>query len=433
MHLGFIIAVLVSALPEWTLERCIERGLQEGTGVLKQELLVQQRRADRQLAVLDALPAITLRTGGDFGWGRTVDMQELMIVDNRLNFSNTWSAGAALSSSDIVSSLLGKREKEHLLQEADAGLEEIRTELEIAITEAYLELLLAEKNYENACAGYESILAQRDRTEKEVLAGRLPYRSLAEIEARSATEKAAVASARGGRRTAAMTLSRYLNLSPEEELEVVPPPGDSIHAPWPMPSSGDITRYLAAHPRIRRAKAALNAGRTTLQMSRAALLPDLTVSGGYGTYYSNASRVTWYNQLTGNGNPSVGVTLTVPLPTGREFTRIRQEAAGVSRLSCEVEEVRRALESEMLTSLLNAINCYESCLAAQENMEALGKAFRANEARFENGAISSSEYLISRTNWQQAVGDYWQARYRYLFQMKIISLRRIPVGEGGAQ
>jgi len=433
MYLGFIIAVLLSALPEWTLERCIERGLGESTDLQKQEVLLRQRRAERRGALWNAAPEVTLRTGGDFGWGRTVDMQELMIVDHRLNFSNSWSAGAALSSTNVLSALLERQEQNSLLQGADAELEEMQTGLKIAITEAYLELLLAEKNYEIACTGYESILAQKDRTEKEVLAGRLSYRSLAEIEAQSATEKAAVARANGDRRTAALTLSRYLNLSPEEELKLAPPPDDSIPEPRPMPSSGDILRYLARHPRLRQAEAAREAGRAGLRKSRAAMLPDLTVSGGFGTYYSNASRVTWRNQLSGNGNPSVGVTLTVPLPTGQDITRIRRESAEIARQSCEVEAVRRTLEGEMLSSLMNALNFYESCLAAEENMEALEKAFRANEARFENGAISSSEYLISRTAWQRAVGDYWQARYRYLFQMKIIDLRRIPGGEGGGQ
>ncbi len=433
MTLGIVLAVLVTAVPEWTLEGCIERGLQEGVSLQRQELLLRQRRSDERLALLDGLPEISLRTGCDFGWGRTVDMQELMIVDHRLNFSNSWSVGASLSSSRVVSTLLEQREKRFLRQEAAAGREAMETGLKIAITEAYLELLLADKNYENACTGYESILAQRERTEKEVRSGRLSYRSLAEIEAQSATEKAAVASARGNRRTAAMNLSRYLNLPPEEELTVAPPAEDSLPEPWPMPSTGDIARYVATHPRIRQAEASLGNGQVGLRKERASLLPDLTVAGGYGTYYSNASRVTWYNQLTGNGNPSLGVTLTIPLPSGNSFTRMRQRASEVSQQQCEIEELRQELESEMLTSLLNAINCYESCLAAEENMKALGTAFRANEARFENGAISSSEYLISRTNWQKAVGAYWQARYRYLFQLKIISLRKIPVQEGGSQ
>ncbi|MBQ7639986.1 MAG: TolC family protein [Bacteroidales bacterium] len=433
MTLGIVLAVLVAAVPEWTLEGCIERGLQEGVSLQRQELLLRQRRSDERLALLDGLPEISLRTGCDFGWGRTVDMQELMIVDHRLNFSNSWSVGASLSSSRVVSTLLEQREKRYLREEAAAGREAMETGLKIAITEAYLELLLADKNYENACTGYESILAQRERTEKEVLSGRLSYRSLAEIEARSATEKAAVASARGNRRTAAMNLSRYLNLPPEEELTVAPPAEDSLPEPWPMPSAGDIARYVATHPRIRQAEASLGTGQVALRKERASLLPDLTVAGGYGTYYSNASRVTWYNQLTGNGNPSLGVTLTIPLPGGQSFTRLRQRSSAVSQQACEIEELRQELESEMLSSLLNAINCYESCLAAEENMKALGTAFRANEARFENGAISSSEYLISRTNWQKAVGAYWQARYRYLFQLKIISLRKIPVQEGGAQ
>lgn len=431
MPLGFVLAVLVTAVPEWTLESCIERGLQEGVGLHRQELLLRQRRSDERLALLDGLPEITLRTGCDFGWGRTVDMQELTIVDHRLNVSNSWSVGASLSSSRVASTLLEKRDRRFLREEAAAGREAMETGLKIAITEAYLELLLADKNYENACAGYESIQAQRERTEKEVLSGRLSYRSLAEIEAQSATEKASVASARGIRRTAAMNLSRYLNLSPEEELTVAPPADDSLPEPWPMPSAGDIARYLAAHPRIRQAEAVLGSGRIRLRKERLSLLPELTVAGGYGTYYSNTSRVTWYNQLTGNGNPSLGVTLSIPLPGGQPFTRLRQRSSEVSRQQLEIEELRQELESEMLSSLLNAINCYESCLAAEENMKALGTAFRANEARFENGAISSSEYLISRTNWQKAVGTYWQARYRYLFQLKIISLRKIPVQAGG--
>ena len=433
MYTGLVLAALVTAVPQWTLESCIERGLQEGIELQRQELLLRQRRGDERFALLDGLPEISLRTGCDFGWGRTVDMQELTIVDHRLNLSNSWSVGASLSSARVVSSLLDKRDRRFLREEAAAGREAMETGLKIAITEAYLELLLADKNYENACAGYESILAQKERTEKEVRSGRLSYRSLAEIEAQSATEKAAVASARGKRRTAAMNLSRYLNLSPEEELSVAPPADDSLPEPWPMPSEGDIARYLAAHPRIRQAEAVQGSSRAGLRKERASLLPDLTVAGGYGTYYSNTSRMTWYNQITGNGNPSVGVTLTIPLPGGQSFSRLRQRTSEVARQECEIEGLRQELESEMLSSLLDAINCYESCLAAEENMKALGTAFRANEARFENGAISSSEYLISRTNWQQAVGAYWQARYRYLFQLKIISLRKIPVQEGGTQ
>ena len=431
--LGFVIAALLDSVPVWTLERCLERGLQEGIETRQQELLLRRQREAMRLSPLDYLPEVVLQTSLDFSWGRSVDMQELMIIDHRLNLSNSWSAGASLSSARILEAALETRGKRHRIREAESALEEMRTELMIAITEAYLGLLLAEKNYENARVGYTTILAQQERTEKEVSAGRLPYRSLAEIEARSASEKAAMAGANGQRRSAAMTLSRYLNLSPEEELAIAPPPDDSLPSPGGLPSREEMEHYLSLHPGVRRAEAALETARNLQWGNRLALLPEVTLSGGYGTYYSNTSRVTYRNQLSGNGNPSLGLSLSLPLPGAGKVSRIREGDGEVKRLTLEVEKVRQTLYSEMLNTLLEAINSYETCRAAEENMAALGEAFRANEIRFENGAITSTDYLVSRTNWQRAVGDYWQARYRYLFQMKIISLRKIPIQKGGPQ
>lgn len=410
--------------PRWTLEQCVERGLAEGIGLKRLDLEVKNAEDGKHLSVLDWMPAVSVYSSNDFNWGRSVDMQELVIVKNKASSSASISASASVSSGSFLSAAFSSAERKSLLRETVARRDDGKTELAINITDAYLQLLLSLKMCDNARSDYGNIMIQKSRVAKEVEAGQLSYGSLFEIEAQAASEKESLAEAQGRAEIARLTLSGYLNLSPGEELDVSPPVDDSLPPPSVLPLPEEIPSIVLRHPRMIGAEAAGRGGISRKRAALAALLPDFSVTGAYSTGASSSADGTLGEQFHGNWNPAVSISVSIPVLSGSgNILKYRNASRETVALELEKEKCRRELQSEMEKAISEAKNSYEICRAARENMEAMQRSFSTNEARFEAGMISGSEYLICRGNLQKAVSLYWQARYRYIFQLIVIDYR----------
>ena len=408
----------------WTLEKCLARGLEEGLELQKGNVAVKAAREEKNLTFLDFLPELNFYTTEDFNWGRSVDMQELVIVNDKASSASSVSASASLSSGTLINAGLDCHRRRLAVDRAVAQRDGIRENLAIEITEAYLEMLLSYRMYDIAKANYDNILVQKNRVEKEVEAGKVPYGSLFEIEAQAASEREALTEAEGRSRKALIALSGYLNLSPGEKLSVSPPADGSIPSPDILPGISDIPRIIHGNPRMKSAEAALKISSTSRASALLDLLPDFSVTGAYSTGYSSMASGNAGEQYRNNLNPAINLTISVPILSGSgNILKYRNSGREAATLAMDREKCRRDLYCEMEKALTEAVNSYEICLAAEENKVAMEKSFRTNEARFEAGMISGSEYLICRNNFQKAVALYWQARYKYLFQLKVIDFR----------
>ncbi len=408
----------------WTLRRCLERGLDQGLELRERDLAVSGASLAMRLSAFDWMPQVSVAASADFSWGRSVDMQELVIVNNGTNTSSSLSASASLSSSSLISAGLSVRERKSEYDRTLAEREDERTELAIDITQAYLQLLLSYKMCDNARADYDNILVECRRVGREVEEGKASYGSLFEIEAQAAAERETLAEAIGKEKDARITLSGYLNLPPEEKLEVSPPVDEKLPPPAMLPSEACIEARMASHPRTRGAQAARRASRARKKAALCALMPELSLTGYYATGYSNTGKGTFGEQLSTNLNPAVSIGLTIPILTGSGgLVRYRKAEEEISLREIELERCRRDLRAEMERTLSEALGCYEIYKAANDNKDAMEKSFNSNQARFEAGMISGSDYLICRNNFRKAVAMYWQAYYKYLFSLKVVDYR----------
>ena len=79
----------------WSLERCIDYALEHNVDIRKQEIGIAAKQIELTRRRLDHLPALNAQIAQEYNWGRSVDMQELVIVKNKL----TRATGASLSAS----------------------------------------------------------------------------------------------------------------------------------------------------------------------------------------------------------------------------------------------------------------------------------------------------------------------------------------------
>lgn len=58
--------------------------------------------------------------------------------------------------------------------------------------------------------------------------------------------------------------------------------------------------------------------------------------------------------------------------------------------------------------------------AALANVNSMQESFRYVQEKFNTGALNGTDYTVARTNLLKARSEYLQAKYQFVFQIKII-------------
>ena len=412
----------LAAQEPWSLDRCIAYGLEHNTGIREQDIAIEIRRAELQQMRGAHLPVIRAGIGQDWNWGRSVDMQELLIIKNKL----TKATGASLNASAALFEGFSRHHARLAAKEAVSAARhdaaQLREDLCIDITRAYLQLMLAKQILSHALESLSAIEQQRERTAGLVEAGSQPKTALSEMEAQVASEKAAMVEASCRVRSATLVLTRLMNLPPGEAFAT----GEAfseMQADMPVPpvSEAQVEAYLLTAPELQRAQADLAQMRHRHAHAKAAFMPRLLLSGSYGTYYSSAAGESFRTQLDENRNPSLSLQLEIPVFQALQArTQLKKSRLACDQAQLEVEKARIRITDEIRSAVIEADNSYQQYRSAEETLHAMQSLLEVTEAKYNLGAASALDYILARNNHAKAVSDFLQAKWQYLFRHKLL-------------
>jgi outer membrane protein len=125
--------------------------------------------------------------------------------------------------------------------------------------------------------------------------------------------------------------------------------------------------------------------------------------------------------MKNNIGSSFGVGATIPLFNNLR-TKYRVEQARVVAKNAELEkqQIDLNLKQQVDQAYANMVASYNRYAAFQEQYNEYQESFRANEIRFNTGAINSFEYLSAKNNLDRARLSLTQVRYEYIFRTKIL-------------
>ena len=420
-------ATALCAQETWPLERCIDYGLQHNLDIRRQDNQIAAREAELLRRKLDHLPTLGVSIGQDYNWGRSVDMQELVIIRNKL----TRATGASLSASVTLFEGLTKHyERLAARKEAEAArfeAESLKEQLTLDITQSYLQLMLAKQIQAITRENYATIVQQRERTARLVDAGSQPKSALGEMEVQVASEKAGMVEADCRVRTAALALARLMNLPPDSTVVTGEVFGsDSIAPRIPVFTESQLNDALRNDARARNARSASEVQRHLQSAVRGTFFPRLTLTAGYGTYYSSAADEPFSTQIDENRNPSLSFQLSIPIFTaGQLLVREKQQRLALETARLEEERVRTEITGEIHSALIEAENSLQQYRSAEETLHAVRDLLAITEARYNLGAATALDYIVARNNHFKAVSDFLQAKWQYLFQLKLLERYRL--------
>ena len=413
----------------WTLEKCIRYAAENNLQIKQQSLMVQQAENNVLQSKLDFVPSVSGSVSHNMSWGRSVNLQDLEIIENKLSQSTSANLSASMNLLEGLSKFNTLKSNKTQLEIYNYEVEKLKNDISINITQAYLQVLLAQQMEKTAAESYKSVEEQVERTRKLVDAGSQAYSTLLEIQSQLGTEKVQWVTAQNDVRSNLLTLKQLLDLSPDTPFDIYVP--DTVNFSMELQTENLNSIYNSALdlPQIKSAELALEKSRLDLKIQKGQAYPVVSLSAGYGSYYSNSQEKAFFSQFNDNRNPSLGFSLRIPVFNNwRTNTSIRNARLNVKNYELDLEIKHQNLFKEIQQAYNDALSAYEKYKAAEQNMVSSQESFSYVEKKFDLGMLNGTDYTVSRTNLFKAQSEFYQAKYQYIFQLKILDFYKgIPL------
>jgi len=416
-----IIPGILSGQKRWSLEDCIRYAWENNLRIKQQELAIEQSENNLAQAKLNFIPTLNASVSHSMNWGRSVNVQDLQIIENKLSQSTSASARAAIG---LFEGFTKKNEIKSKAVQVEVSLlevERLRNDISVEIARSYLQILLSGEILRTAKQSYSSVEEQLERARKLVDAGSVAYSTLLEVEAQLASERFQVVNADNQLRSALLTLRHMLDLENEASFEIEEVNVDFLITDYKDQSIDELYRHSLSLPQIKSAELNLDNSSLQLAIAKGRTLPSLSFSAGYGTYFSDSRSQPFFDQFNENRNPSIGFGLNIPIFNNLQIkTAVKNARLGVRSATIEVKSRQQLLYKEIQQANNDAASLYERYKASESNVEAMQESFRYVQQKFDIGILSATDYTVAKTNLFKAQSEYYQSKYQYVFQLKIL-------------
>ena len=442
------------------LQQCIDLAYQNNISIRQGQLTVQNSTLQYKQAKLNLLPVANFQASQSLNGGRSINVTTNQFAQRTINSGNyQLNASATIFNGYALQNTI--RQNDLSLQAAQEELLATRNTVAVNVIQAYLNALTATEQLVIAQRQSDVARAQLDRTQRLVNAGSAPESNLYDLRATLASNELDIVTAQNSLDLAKVTLLQNMNVPVEgtgfEIIPIdVPDPGLT---PYPETVQQLYAASLTNLPDARGADLRVRSAALGVEVARGALYPTLSISGNLSSLFSSATQnqvsngtttqtqtpffipdangglqpvytntpgydiasVGYFNQLKNNFNRSVSLILRVPI-FGGYVSRNRITTAKITQQNSELnaQNIRLQLRQQVETAYANMRAGANRYRATQAQVTSLEQAFRVAESRFNAGALGSFEYGIAKTNLDRARASLIQAKYDYVFRIKLL-------------
>lgn len=437
----------------WTLKECIDTGIQRNIGVKQGEVSNSINEINLKQAKENLYPSLNITDAPGYNFGKT------QLATGAFVPLNTSSNAFALTGNFTLYSGMqlqnNIRENNFTYQAGIQNVETIKNNLSLNILTAYMQVLTDYEGVEIAQAQLKSDSTQVEQTKIYVMAGKYPELNLLQIESQLANDKLTKVNALNILTLAKVNLMQQMNLPVDYSFDVVCPAAiDSLLMVTAAASGAIFNTAEGFLPQIKNAELTTKATMAGMEVEKALYYPKLSLSGsirssatsieytenyipstvgyvdGLPAYpvegylaeegYTNSTSNLW-NQFNDNFNQFIGLNITIPI-----FNNfIARNSVNIARLNVQnaqlnEEQVKITLRQTIEQAYTNLLAAAEQYAASSEALRTEKETFFNMEKKYQVGLETATDYLVEESNYTKAQQNVAQAKYNYLFQVKLV-------------
>lgn len=425
LYLAIVCSVFtLSAQQKYTLQECIEIALENNRNIKQQELNRYQKEIAYNQARADLLPNLNASAGQNFVYGRSIGLDNV--------YENTNSSQTSFNINSNITLFDGLRMKYNIdarkaeLHISDADYERIQDDIEMSVSTAFLQVLMNKELVQIADDQIELTQTNLQRMNELVDNGKIAKGELYELEAQLAKEEFNQIQAENNLKLSLLDLAQIMELEEFDNFDVVVPNEMVVNEGLLLSPTAIYESALIARPEIRSAQYRVENSEKEILIAKSAYYPTLSFGASMGSGYYNMSgrdNASFGNQLKNNRSTSLGFSLSIPIFNRfqvRNSVKNAQVALEYSKL--EVDKTKIELRKRIEQAFYNAVGAESRWKAAQKSEVASREAYRFAEQKYENGRGTSYELSQAKSNLANVLSDQTQAKYEYMFRMKILEL-----------
>jgi len=318
------------------------------------------------------------------------------------NFSSRFSGNWSLF--DSFANLKSVAWAKDLRQAAGHQLERADQETIFRVVQAYLGLLLAQKEQDVAEQSVKTAQSILDRSQARYQSGVVVQSDLLSAQVRLASRQEELIRARSNLAFAAAQLDTAMGVPADTEFQ--PSQGLSEGA-LPQAALADLeTRALASRPDLKQIAAQQTAQEKSVSIAKSAFGPKLNAFGGWETESATLS------QVQGN-NWVAGLELQLDLfQGGARKAQLTRERALQERIAAAHQAAADQVRLEVRRAYYDFDSARQQVVVGQAAVGQAEESMRINQNRYDAGITTITDLLTIEEATRRTQTGYWEAVYR---------------------
>ena len=407
-----------------TLDECMRYAVENSVAVGKQNLALDDRKANHAEAVASLFPSINGSVGGAVNFGRGID-PATNAYTNVTTFSNSYGISGSMILFDGLQSINTVRATKVARQMGAVEAEIARDEVALQTLSAYMDVVYYTEAVAIAREHLEASRKTLELVRRQEELGTKSAADVAEIESQEANYDYLLTTEENNLALAYIKLREVMNYPQGEKLEIVTDI-DLEALPTATSEQALLDYALANNPRIAASHFATEQSRLNLAKAKGAYSPSLYLYAGYHTAYfidfdNKAAYDPFGTQFRNNRGGYVQLSLSIPIFNGLSARSSKRRAANAYR-SAQLEQVaiERAVESEVSQTWQQMQGFGKQYVQGQKKVSAAQLAYDGAERKFENGLISALDLQTAANTLLQAKSDKLRARLQYIIKTRMV-------------
>lgn len=417
---------------KWSLQECVNYAVENNLQVIQNTLNTKTQDNSLQIAKRQYLPSVSgnINNNASFGQGRDVFGN----TNRNDNFSNSASVGA-----DILVYNNGRLEKnirktEFEVEASKFDLERIKNDISLQIAQQYLSVLLNREITKIS----ESALENADRLYKRAKitteVGTTPQTVLAEAEAALAREKQNVKTAEINTNRSLFALAMLLQLPDYKNFDIQEVPVNTMLDAPLFTAENIIAKAYENQPQVKAAESRIKSAEAQTEVTKTAFWPTVTANAGLGSSYfylispakdlngNSIQQSQFFTQYKDNFGQQLGLSANIPI-FNKGITKLQVEQSKINEdiAKTTLLQQKQQVLQNVQQAQFDAESNYEAYLAATEAENSAKLALDFAEKSFAAGRSTVYDLNGARNNFANAQGSVAQAKYNYLFSMKLLN------------
>lgn len=418
-HVLAQVGALAPLPANWTLQDCIDYAKKNNISLNSLRLNTSSARQDLLQSKAARLPSVSASLSQSMVNGKKTDVV-VGGLQSQADFSGNYGVNSSMTLYNGGYLKNDIQEKQLAVQSAGLSVEEAENDIELSITESFLNILLSEENIKS----FQEVLAtsqvQLKQGQQRFAAGAISRKDLLQLEAQVAGDEYNLVNAQNSYRKNTVILKQVLQLPSGFDFKVAIP--DTLVVQEVLPALAQAQNAaLSTRPEVRNDSLSVAIANVSLLKAKAGTLPSLSLGASLASGYANLnSNNKYFTQINNNFYQSLGLTLGIPIYSRRvNKTNIEKSKIVIEQAKLNLADTKVALGSQVEQAYINVQNGLAQFGSADAQLKVVKESYDITNVQMQLGALNMVELQQQRSAYVQALQSYLQAKYSAVLYNKI--------------